>query len=62
MMTAIGLFVLRIAIARPLRAQPRATAVAVAVSSAVALIAIPFYVLYATSEFARRPITAGCTE
>jgi copper transport protein len=58
MMTAIGLFVLRIAIARPLRAQPRATAVAFAVSSAVALIAVPFYVLYATSEFARRPITA----
>jgi copper transport protein len=58
MMTAIGLFVLRIAIARPLRAQPRATAVAFAVSSAVALVAIPFYVLYATSEFARRPITA----
>ena len=58
MMTAIGLFVLRIAIARPLRAQPRATAAAFAVSSVVALIAIPFYVLYATSEFARRPLTA----
>jgi copper transport protein len=57
-MTAIGLFVLRIAIARPLRMQPRATGVAFAVASAVALAAIPFYVLYATSEFARRPITA----
>jgi copper transport protein len=58
MMTAIGLFVLRIAIARPLRMQPLATAVAFVVSSIVALVAIPFYVLYATSEFARRPITA----
>jgi copper transport protein len=57
-MSAIGLFVLRIAIARPLRAQPRATALAFGASAALALVAIPFYVLYATSEFARRPITS----
>jgi copper transport protein len=57
-MCAIGLFVLRIGIARPVRAQPRATVIAFAAAAVVGLVATPFYALYATSEFARRPLTS----
>lgn len=58
-MTAIGLFVLRIAIVRPLaRRVPgtslRAFSVAFAVAAAVGLAAIPVYVIMATAQFALR--------
>jgi copper transport protein len=59
MMAAIGLFVLRIATARPLVARVsgtrlRSVTIAFGVASAVALIAIPVYFLLATAEFALR--------
>lgn len=58
-MTAIGLFVLRTVIARPVvsrvpRASLRAVSVAFGVAIAVALIATPVYVLLATAQFALR--------
>jgi copper transport protein len=58
-MAAIGLFLLRIAIARPVvRRVPgtdlRAVSIAFGVASIVALIAIPIYVLMATAQFALR--------
>jgi copper transport protein len=58
-MTAIGLFLLRIAIARPVvRRVPetrlRAVSLAFGVASLVALVAIPIYVLMATADFALR--------
>jgi copper transport protein len=59
LMAAIGLFVLRIFVARPLVGRVSGTrlrhvTLAFAVSSAVALIAIPVYFLLATAEFALR--------
>jgi copper transport protein len=58
-MGAIGLFLLRIAIARPVvRRVPetklRAVSIAFCVTAAVGLIAIPVYVLMATAQFALR--------
>jgi copper transport protein len=58
-MAAIGLFILRIATARPVvRRVPetrlRPVSVAFFVASAVALVATPIYVLMATAEFALR--------
>ena len=58
-MTAIGLFLLRIAIARPVvRRVPetrlRAVLLAFGVAALVALVAIPIYVLMATADFALR--------
>ncbi len=58
-MGAIGLLALRLMIARPLtRRVPetslRAVTVAFAVSSAIALVAIPIYALVATADFALR--------
>jgi len=53
-MTAIGLLALRLVIARPLRAPPRALTVSFWVAVAVALVATPVYVLLATSQFALR--------
>ena len=58
-MTAIGLFLLRIAIARPVvRRVPetrlRAASLAFGVAALVALVAIPIYVLMATADFALR--------
>jgi copper transport protein len=58
-MAAIGLFVLRIAIARPVVARVagtrlRAVTIAFGAASVVALIAIPVYVLLSTAEFALR--------
>jgi len=58
-MAAIGLFILRMAIARPVvRRVPgtrlRAVSIAFFVASAVALIATPIYVVMATAEFALR--------
>jgi copper transport protein len=53
-MAAIGMFVLRIAIARPLRGPPRAVTRAFWVALLVALVAVPVYALLATSEFALR--------
>jgi copper transport protein len=58
-MIAIGLFFLRIAIARPVvRRVPetrlRAVSIAFFVSSAIALVAIPVYLVLATAQFALR--------
>jgi copper transport protein len=58
-MTAIGLFLLRIAVARPVvRRVPethlRAVSIAFGVAAAVALVAIPVYVVMATAQFALR--------
>jgi copper transport protein len=53
-MAAIGLFVLRMFVARPLRSPPRALTVAFWISLTVALVATPIYVLLATAEFAVR--------
>jgi copper transport protein len=58
-MAAIGLFVLRIAVARPLVARVagtrlRAVSIAFGFAAAVALVAIPVYLLLSTAEFALR--------
>jgi copper transport protein len=53
-MAAIGLFVLRMFVARPLRTPPRALSIAFWIALVVALIATPIYVLLATAEFAVR--------
>jgi copper transport protein len=58
-MSAIGLFLLRIAIARPVvrrvsETRLCAVSIAFAVAAAVALLAIPIYVLLATADFALR--------
>jgi copper transport protein len=58
-MAAIGLFILRIAIARPLvRRVPdtrlRAISIAFGVAACVALVAIPVYAVMATAQFALR--------
>jgi copper transport protein len=59
LMAAIGLFVLRIAIARPVIGRVRgstlrAVTIAFAVATTVALVATPVYLLMATAEFALR--------
>jgi copper transport protein len=59
MMAAIGLFVLRIVVARPMVARVpgtrlRSVTIAFGVASVVALVSIPVYVLLATAEFALR--------
>ena len=59
MMSAIGLFILRIVVARPMVARVsgtrlRSVTIAFGVASVVALLAIPIYVLLATAEFALR--------
>jgi copper transport protein len=58
-MAAIGLFVLRIAVARPVvrkvpGTQLRAVSIAFGVATAVALAAVPVYTLAATAQFALR--------
>jgi copper transport protein len=58
-MAAIGLFVLRIVVARPMVARVsgtrlRSVTIAFGVASVVALLAVPVYVLLATAEFALR--------
>ncbi|HEY2370957.1 MAG TPA: copper resistance protein CopC [Gaiellaceae bacterium] len=53
-MAAIGLFVLRMFVARPLRSPPRALAIAFWIAIVIALVATPIYVLLATAEFAVR--------
>ena len=63
MMVAIGLAALRLAIARPVvrlvgGTSLRSVTVAFAVSSAVALVAIPVYLLAATADFALRSVFA----
>ena len=60
-MTAIGLFVLRIATSRPVvrrvsETRLRALSVAFGIAAAVALIATPVYVVMATAEFALRSV------
>jgi copper transport protein len=60
-MVAIGIYVLRMAIARPLvrrvsGTRLRALSVAFAVSAAIALVATPVYVLLATADFALRSV------
>jgi copper transport protein len=59
MMTAIGLFVLRIVVARPAVARVpgtrlRSVTIAFGVASGLALLAIPVYFLLSTAEFALR--------
>ncbi|MDX6440735.1 MAG: copper transport protein [Gaiellaceae bacterium] len=54
LMTAIGLFVLRVTVVRPLRGPPRALSAAFWSATAVALVAVPIYALLATSKFALR--------
>ena len=61
-MAAVGLLAFRLVIVRPLGKRfadvsTRPVNVAFAVASAVALIAIPYYVLQATAEFALRSVT-----
>ena len=53
-MAAIGLFVLRMFVARPLRSPPRALSIAFWIALVIALVATPVYVLLATAEFAVR--------
>jgi copper transport protein len=58
-MAAIGLFLLRIVIARPVvhrveETRLRAVSIAFVVAAVVALVAIPIYVLMATAQFALR--------
>src|SRR5439155_13408962 len=60
-MTALGLFVLRMVIARPVARRVggvslRAISVALGVSLVVALVAIPIYVLFATAQFSLRSV------
>jgi copper transport protein len=62
-MSAIGLFVLRMLIARPLTRRVRDTellwvSIAFAVAAGVALVAIPVYLLLATAKFALRSVFA----
>ena len=62
-MSAIGLYVLRVLIARPVvRRVPgtglRALSIAFAVASAIALVATPLYLLIATADFALRSVFA----
>jgi copper transport protein len=59
LMAAIGLFVLRIVVARPVVARVpgtrlRSVTIAFGVASVVALLAIPIYLLLSTAEFALR--------
>jgi len=53
-MSAIGLFVLRTVIARPVGSGLRALSASCAIALAVALVATPIYVLLATAQFALR--------
>ena len=53
-MAAIGLLVLRLFVARPLRSLPRPPTIAFWIALAVALVATPVYVLMATAQFALR--------
>ena len=57
-MSAIGLFVLRTVIARPLAGALRRVSIAFALASAIALVAAPAYVLLATAQFALRSFWA----
>ena len=56
MFAAIGLFVLRTLIARPLTKHLRKVSIACFVSLAVALVVTPIYVLTATAQFALRSV------
>jgi copper transport protein len=59
-MLAIGLFAMRILIARPLRLWLRPLSVAFAVASAAALLAAPVYLVLATAQFTlRSPLDLG---
>jgi copper transport protein len=58
-MAAIGLFLLRIAIARPVVRRVRGTrlhwvTIAFGIAAAIALVAVPVYVVFATAQFALR--------
>ncbi len=53
-MAAIGLLVLRLFVARPLRSPPRQLTIAFWSSLAVALVVTPVYVVMATAQFALR--------
>jgi len=53
-MAAIGLFVLRMFVARPLESPPRALAIGFWIAIGISLIATPLYVLLSTAKFALR--------
>jgi copper transport protein len=61
MFAAVGLFVLRTIVARPLGAHLRGLTVAFWVAIAVALVATPVYVLVATAQFALRSVWSVST-
>jgi copper transport protein len=54
LIVAIGLFVLRTVVIRPLGGAPRALSIAFWLALGVALIAVPVYVLLSTAQFALR--------
>jgi copper transport protein len=54
LMASIGLFVLRMVVARPLERTPRAVTIAFWIALATALVVVPVYVLLATAQFALR--------
>lgn len=56
LMAAIGLFVLRLIVTRPLRGSPHALSIAFWAALGVGLVAVPVYVLLATAQFALRHV------
>jgi copper transport protein len=54
LMAAIGIFVFRVGIMRPLRGPPRALTAAFWIALVIALVTTPVYTLLATAEFANR--------
>jgi copper transport protein len=54
LLCAIGLFIFRMIVVRPLRGPPRALTVAFWAAVAVSLVAVPVYTLLATASFALR--------
>ena len=56
LLSALGLFVLRMVIARPVARSLRGISVAFGIALAVALVATPIYVLLATAQFSLRSV------
>ena len=54
LMAAIGIFVLRMVVVRPLRGPPRALTIAFWAALAIAVVTVPVYTLLATAKFALR--------
>ncbi len=55
-LSALGLFVLRMLIARPVGRSLRGISIALGVALSVALVAVPVYVLFATAQFSLRSV------